>query len=132
MLSSVVYVCICKYECVSYKFLYILLVLISIISTFLYFHKNPTDLQCSTEEEDDEFQEVSEDENSAANILDQGERIHSMSNAGGSEEGGSDLLVDSANMKTEMKIEAPQLGGGICCCIFYYYNAIHFINTLKS
>ncbi|XP_013119085.1 transcription initiation factor TFIID subunit 1 isoform X2 [Stomoxys calcitrans] len=71
---------------------------------------NEEDLQCSTEEEDDEFQEVSEDENSAANILDQGERMHSMSNAGGSEGGGSDLL-DSANVKSEMKLEAPQLGG---------------------
>lgn len=81
---------------------------INFISIYL---KHLLDLQCSTEDEDDEFQEVSEDENSAANILDQGERMHSMSNAGGSEEGGSDLL-DANNMKSEMKIEPPQLAGG--------------------
>uniref|UniRef100_T1PIQ4 Bromo domain-containing protein n=1 Tax=Musca domestica TaxID=7370 RepID=T1PIQ4_MUSDO len=68
------------------------------------------DQQCSTEDEDDEFQEVSEDENSAANILDQGERMHSMSNAGGSEGEGSEAL-HSDNLKSEMKMEAPQLIG---------------------
>ncbi|XP_073816142.1 TATA-box binding protein associated factor 1 isoform X2 [Musca autumnalis] len=71
---------------------------------------NEEDQQCSTEDEDDEFQEVSEDENSAANILDQGERMHSMSNAGGSEGEGSEVM-HSDNIKSEMKIEAPQLAG---------------------
>ncbi|XP_037823798.1 transcription initiation factor TFIID subunit 1 isoform X1 [Lucilia sericata] len=67
------------------------------------------DLQCSTDDDEDGFQEVSEDENNPASYLDQSERVHSMSNAGGSE-GGSDL-IDAANIKMEMKIEPPQMGG---------------------
>ncbi|TMW43172.1 hypothetical protein DOY81_011743 [Sarcophaga bullata] len=66
------------------------------------------DLQCSTDEDEEEFQEVSEDENNPASVLDQGERMHSATTAGS--EGGSDL-IDAANIKMEMKVEPPQMGG---------------------
>lgn len=90
------------------------------IKNIEYFFLVSPDQQCSTEDEDDEFQEVSEDENSAANILDQGERMHSMSNAGGSEGEGSEAL-HSDNLKSEMKMEAPQLIGGNQIKIYYFY-----------
>lgn len=67
------------------------------------------DLQCSTDDDEDEFQEVSEDENNPASVLDQGERMHTVMTAGS--EGGSDL-IDAANIKMEMKVEPPQMGGG--------------------
>ncbi|XP_017474029.1 PREDICTED: transcription initiation factor TFIID subunit 1 isoform X2 [Rhagoletis zephyria] len=65
------------------------------------------DLQCSTD--DEEFQEVSEDENNAANILDQGERMQA--NSCGLESAGVLGVdqIDVSHIKTEMKIEPPQL-----------------------
>ncbi|KAI9580485.1 transcription initiation factor TFIID subunit 1 isoform X1 [Glossina fuscipes] len=66
------------------------------------------DLQCSTDDDDEEFQEVSEDENNAASILDQGERIQT-ANTVISE--GNNTLIDAANIKTEMKMEPLQMGG---------------------
>ncbi|KAM7364185.1 TATA-box binding protein associated factor 1 isoform 2-T2 [Cochliomyia hominivorax] len=62
------------------------------------------DLQCSTDEEEDGFQEVSEDENNPSSYLDQSERLHSGVNEDGSE------LIDAAHIKTEMKIEPTQIG----------------------
>ncbi|XP_011211666.2 transcription initiation factor TFIID subunit 1 isoform X2 [Bactrocera dorsalis] len=65
------------------------------------------DLQCSTD--DEEFQEVSEDENNAASILDQGERIQP--NDSGMDAVGAMGMdqIDVSHIKTEMKIEPPQL-----------------------
>ncbi|XP_067618163.1 transcription initiation factor TFIID subunit 1 isoform X3 [Eurosta solidaginis] len=69
------------------------------------------DLQCSTD--DEEFQEVSEDENNAASILDQGERIQTNSSGMDAPIGGATLAtfdqIDVAHIKTEMKIEPAQL-----------------------
>lgn len=66
------------------------------------------DLQCSTDEDEDGFQEVSEDENNPSAYLDQGERMQQ--HMGGNEEGTD--LIDAAHIKTEMKIEPTHMGGG--------------------
>ncbi|XP_017847616.1 transcription initiation factor TFIID subunit 1 isoform X2 [Drosophila busckii] len=61
------------------------------------------DLQCSTdddEDNEDDFQEVSEDENNAANILDQGERMQSNSETMD--------YIDPKNIKTEIDVEQAQ------------------------
>lgn len=67
-------------------------------------------MQCSTD--DEEFQEVSEDENNAASILDQGERIQP--NGSGMDAVGVMGMdqIDVSHIKTEMKIEPPQLANG--------------------
>ncbi|XP_037955889.1 transcription initiation factor TFIID subunit 1 isoform X1 [Teleopsis dalmanni] len=58
------------------------------------------DLQCSTD--DEEFQEVSEDENNTASILDQGERLQAnVSN--------ENDTIDISHIKTEMKTEPIQM-----------------------
>lgn len=74
-------------------------------------------MQCSTD--DEEFQEVSEDENNAASILDQGERMQA--NSSGMESAGVLGVdqIDVSHIKTEMKIEPPQLAnGGLICLVF--------------
>lgn len=70
----------------------------------LYIYHRRLDLQCSTD--DEEFQEVSEDENHASSILDQGER---MQNTPGD---GTVDMIDTSHIKVEMKLEPPQLMAG--------------------
>lgn len=49
---------------------------------------------------------MSEDENNAANILDQGERINATSSENMD-------FIDPKNIKTELDIEAQQMAGGL-------------------
>ncbi|XP_004536590.1 transcription initiation factor TFIID subunit 1 isoform X1 [Ceratitis capitata] len=86
------------------------------------------DLQCSTD--DEEFQEVSEDENNAASILDQGERIQP--NGSGMDTAGGAVLgmdqIDVSHIKTEMKIEPPQLANDDSMDLDPNYDPSDFLN----
>uniref|UniRef100_A0A0A1XJA3 Transcription initiation factor TFIID subunit n=1 Tax=Zeugodacus cucurbitae TaxID=28588 RepID=A0A0A1XJA3_ZEUCU len=84
------------------------------------------DLQCSTD--DEEFQEVSEDENNAASILDQGERIQP--NGVGMDAVGVMGMdqIDVSHIKTEMKIEPPQLANDDSMDLDPNYDPSDFLN----